>query len=72
MKVIAFNGSARKDGNTAILLNTVLEEIKKRRHRDRALPARGEKDPGLHRLLQVHEEQGQALRRDEGHRERMH
>ena len=29
MKVIAFNGSARKDGNTAILLNTVLEEIKK-------------------------------------------
>lgn len=29
MKVIAFNGSARKDGNTAILLNAVLEEIKK-------------------------------------------
>ena len=29
MKVVAFNGSARKDGNTAILLNTVLEEIRK-------------------------------------------
>ncbi|HTZ41322.1 MAG TPA: flavodoxin family protein [Syntrophales bacterium] len=29
MKVIAFNGSARKDGNTAILLNTVLDEIRK-------------------------------------------
>ncbi|PKL52000.1 MAG: flavodoxin family protein [Nitrospira bacterium HGW-Nitrospira-1] len=28
MKVIAFNGSARKDGNTAILLNFVLEELK--------------------------------------------
>lgn len=28
MKVVAFNGSARKDGNTAILLNTVLEELK--------------------------------------------
>jgi multimeric flavodoxin WrbA len=27
MKVIAFNGSARKDGNTALLLNTVLEEL---------------------------------------------
>ena len=27
MKVIAFNGSARKDGNTAILINTVLEEL---------------------------------------------
>lgn len=29
MKVIAINGSARKSGNTAILLNTVLEEIRK-------------------------------------------
>lgn len=29
MKVIAFNGSARKDGNTAILLNKVLDEIRK-------------------------------------------
>ena len=27
MKVIAFCGSARKNGNTALLLNTVLEEI---------------------------------------------
>jgi len=27
MKVIAFSGSARKDGNTAILLNTVLGEL---------------------------------------------
>jgi multimeric flavodoxin WrbA len=28
MKVVAFNGSARKDGNTAILLNYVLSELK--------------------------------------------
>lgn len=27
MKVVAFNGSARKDGNTAILLRTVLKEL---------------------------------------------
>lgn len=27
MKVVAFNGSARKDGNTAMLLNLVLEEL---------------------------------------------
>ncbi len=27
MKVIAFNGSARKDGNTSILIRTVLERI---------------------------------------------
>jgi len=29
MNVVAFNGSARKDGNTAILLNAVLEEVRK-------------------------------------------
>ncbi len=28
MKVIAFNGSARKDGNTSILLNMVFDELK--------------------------------------------
>jgi multimeric flavodoxin WrbA len=28
MKVIAFNGSARKDGNTSILLKLVLDELK--------------------------------------------
>lgn len=29
MNVVALNGSARKDGNTAILLNLVLDELKK-------------------------------------------
>ena len=29
MKVIAFNGSARKDGNTATLINHVLDELQK-------------------------------------------
>ncbi len=29
MKVVAFNASSRKDGNTAILLNLVLDELKK-------------------------------------------
>lgn len=29
MKVIAFNGSARKDGNTAIMIKTVFEELEK-------------------------------------------
>ena len=27
MKVVAFNGSPRKDGNTSILIRTVLEAI---------------------------------------------
>ncbi len=29
MRVVAFNGSARKDGNTAILMNLALEELNK-------------------------------------------
>jgi multimeric flavodoxin WrbA len=29
MKVVAFNGSARRDGNTAILINMVFDELKK-------------------------------------------
>ena len=29
MKVTAFNGSARKDGNTAILVHAVFEELRK-------------------------------------------
>ncbi len=29
MKVVAFNGSTRKDGNTAVMLNAVLEELSK-------------------------------------------
>ncbi len=29
MKVVAFNGSARKDGNTAILLRRVLDELER-------------------------------------------
>jgi multimeric flavodoxin WrbA len=29
MKVVALNGSARKDGNTAILINCVFDELKK-------------------------------------------
>lgn len=29
MKVIAMNSSARKDGNTAIAINTIFEELNK-------------------------------------------
>ncbi|HOV86915.1 MAG TPA: flavodoxin family protein [Syntrophobacteraceae bacterium] len=29
MKAVAFNGSARKDGNTAVLIKTVFEELEK-------------------------------------------
>ena len=30
MKVIGINGSARKNGNTAILIRTIFEELKKK------------------------------------------
>ena len=61
MKVVAFNGSARKKGNTEILLNTVLDELGKEGletelvHLSRGVPS------GLHRLLQVLRKQGSAL-----------
>ena len=29
MRVVAFNGSARKDGNTAILIRHVFQELEK-------------------------------------------
>jgi len=30
MKVVAFNGSARRNGNTAILVNHVFEELERK------------------------------------------
>jgi len=42
MKVVAINGSARKDGNTAILINVVLEELKKEDIKTELLQMAGE------------------------------
>ncbi len=42
MKVVAFNGSGRKDGNTAILLNLVLDELKKERIETELIQLAGE------------------------------
>jgi len=42
MKVVAFNGSGRKDGNTAILLNLVLNELKKERIETELIQLAGE------------------------------
>ena len=46
MKVIAFNGSARKDGNTAILLNLVLDELKAEGIETEMYPLAGKSVPG--------------------------
>lgn len=46
MKVVAFNGSARKDGNTAILARRVLEELEKEGIETEMVQLAGEKIRG--------------------------
>jgi len=46
MKAVAFNGSSRKDGNTAILLNLVLDELKKEGIETELIQLAGESIPG--------------------------
>jgi multimeric flavodoxin WrbA len=46
MKVVAFNGSARKDGNTAILVNTVFKELKKEKIKTELFQLAGKKIRG--------------------------
>jgi len=46
MKVVAFNGSARKTGNTAILVNRVLKEIEKEGIQTELVQLSGEKIKG--------------------------
>ena len=46
MKVIAFNGSARKDGNTAILINQVFSELEKQDIETEMIQLSGQKIKG--------------------------
>lgn len=46
MKVVAFNGSPRKKGNTSILIETVLNELKKERIRTEVVQLGGKKVRG--------------------------
>ena len=46
MKVVAFSGSARKDGNTAILVNAVFRELKKAKIETELVQLAGKKFPG--------------------------
>ncbi len=46
MKVIAFNGSARKDGNTAILINQVFSELAKQDIETEMMQLSGQKIKG--------------------------
>ncbi len=46
MKVVAFNGSARKDGNTAMLVETVFKELKKEKIKTDMVQLAGKKIRG--------------------------
>ena len=46
LKVVAFNGSARKDGNTAILVNEVFRALKKEKIKTELVPLAGKKIRG--------------------------
>jgi multimeric flavodoxin WrbA len=46
MKVVALNGSARKDGNTAILVNALFRELKKGGIETELVQLAGKKIPG--------------------------
>ncbi len=46
MKVVAFNGSARKDGNTAILVDAVFKELKKEKIKTELVQLAGKKIRG--------------------------
>jgi multimeric flavodoxin WrbA len=46
MKVVAFVGSARRDGNTAILVNAVFRELKKEAIKTELVQLAGKKIPG--------------------------
>jgi len=59
MKVIAFNGSARKNGNTAILINYVLEEIEKEGIETELFQLSGKTIRGCMACMKCHEKKDQ-------------
>ncbi|MDD1661816.1 MAG: flavodoxin family protein [Methanomicrobiales archaeon] len=57
MKVVAFNGSARKDGNTAILVRQVLSTLEKEGIRTELLQLAGEQVQGCNACYRCMKEQ---------------
>ena len=66
MKVVAFNGSARKDGNTAILVNTVFKELNKAGIKTELVQLAGKKIRGCIACMKCFENQNKrcALKGD--------
>ena len=59
MKVVAFSGSARKDGNTAILINNVLQELEKENIGTEMIQLAGKKIRGCLACMKCFENQDQ-------------
>jgi len=59
MKVVAFNGSARKDGNTAILINHVLQELEKEGIETELVQLKGKKIRGCVACMKCFENKNQ-------------
>lgn len=55
MKVVAFNGSARANGNTAILLNLVLSELQQEGIETELVSLAGKNIPGCRACYKCHE-----------------
>ncbi len=70
MKVVAFNGSARRGGNTAILLGYTLSELKK--HRNRTSGTGWCRNPWLPCLPQVFNEEEPPLLSGKRYGERLY
>ena len=66
MKVVAFSGSARKNGNTAILVNAVFRELKKAKIKTELVQMAGKKVPGCIACLKCYKTKDQrcAIRGD--------
>jgi len=61
-KVVAFNGSPRKDGNTSILIGHMFEELENDGIETELVQVGKEEGPAVHRLHEVFREQRRALR----------
>jgi multimeric flavodoxin WrbA len=59
MKVVAFNGSARKDGNTAIMIGYVFRELEKEKIKTELVQLAGSKIHGCIACMQCYENKDQ-------------
>jgi multimeric flavodoxin WrbA len=58
MKVVAFNGSARKDGNTAVMIRHIFAELEKEGIATELVQLAGQKLPGCSACWQCFEKKG--------------